>query len=459
MAVGFGISLGYHRLHTHRGFKTSKAFEYFLAVCGTLTLEGGPIFWVATHRVASPALGPRRRSALAARRRVLGAHGLDPVRRRASQQHRADGASTRPISAADPFYRWLNTYHCVPLDDPRPHPARHRRLADGVLGHLPARVFGLHATWLVNSATHMWGSRRFETRDDSRNSWWVALLTFGEGWHNNHHAHPVSARHGLAWYEFDISWITLKLFNAIGIVGPEGRKVDLEGCREGRGSRVSRRSVRSHRRTARRERRSAELASSELLLYPSMISGRRRSVIFFTVLGICLVALAVTLNVSWLVLNWRRGVLAILGVIFFLLIIAGHGAEHHLPGARDPAERAARLVHQRRHPRAEDAGGVDPALPADAAGARAGRGPSGASSTASCSRTATGCCTPSIRCCGPAAPDRAARRSAASRVDLGRDRPRVRRAGADPVHLEPRRWPTTQTRRRPARSCSAMPTS
>ena len=64
-------------------------------------------------------------------------------------------------------------------------------------------TLGLHATWLVNSATHMWGSRRFETRDDSRNSWWVALLTFGEGWHNNHHAHPVSARHGLAWWEFD----------------------------------------------------------------------------------------------------------------------------------------------------------------------------------------------------------------------------------------------------------------
>jgi len=77
---------------------------------------------------------------------------------------------------------------------------------------------GLHATWLVNSATHKWGSRRFETRDDSTNNWWVALLTFGEGWHNNHHAHPVSARHGLGWYEFDISWITLKMFNAIGLV-------------------------------------------------------------------------------------------------------------------------------------------------------------------------------------------------------------------------------------------------
>jgi len=67
-------------------------------------------------------------------------------------------------------------------------------------------VLGLHATWLVNSATHIWGSRRFETRDLSTNSWWVALLTFGEGWHNNHHAYPASARHGLKWYEIDLNW-------------------------------------------------------------------------------------------------------------------------------------------------------------------------------------------------------------------------------------------------------------
>jgi stearoyl-CoA desaturase (delta-9 desaturase) len=72
-------------------------------------------------------------------------------------------------------------------------------------------VFGLHTTWLVNSATHMWGARRFATNDDSRNNWWVALLTFGEGWHNNHHAHPSSARHGLAWYEFDPSWIQIRI--------------------------------------------------------------------------------------------------------------------------------------------------------------------------------------------------------------------------------------------------------
>jgi len=78
-------------------------------------------------------------------------------------------------------------------------------------------VVGLHATWLVNSATHMWGRRRFETRDDSRNNWWVALITFGEGWHNNHHAHPTSARHGLAWYEFDPTWISIRILRYFGI--------------------------------------------------------------------------------------------------------------------------------------------------------------------------------------------------------------------------------------------------
>ena len=70
---------------------------------------------------------------------------------------------------------------------------------------------------LDKSARTLAGSRRFNTRDDSRNSWWVALLTFGEGWHNNHHAHPTSARHGLAWYEFDISWIQIRILKFLGI--------------------------------------------------------------------------------------------------------------------------------------------------------------------------------------------------------------------------------------------------
>ena len=76
----------------------------------------------------------------------------------------------------------------------------------------------LHCTWFVNSATHMWGSKRFATTDDSRNLWWVAYISFGEGWHNNHHAHPQSARHGLAWYEFDLNWYAIKACEWMGLI-------------------------------------------------------------------------------------------------------------------------------------------------------------------------------------------------------------------------------------------------
>ena len=216
VAVGFGISMGYHRLHTHRSYKVPRYLEYFFAVCGTLALEGGPIFWVATHRI----------------HHQNSDHHGDPHTPRdggwwshmgwllfgdSKHSNTRLMAKYAPDLAKDPFYVWLNNYHWVPL-----------LVVSGLLyafGGLPMLLwgtffrvaFGLHATWLVNSATHMWGTRRFATRDDSRNNWWVALLTFGEGWHNNHHAHPTSARHGLAWYEFDISWLTLKALQFLGI--------------------------------------------------------------------------------------------------------------------------------------------------------------------------------------------------------------------------------------------------
>jgi stearoyl-CoA desaturase (delta-9 desaturase) len=79
-------------------------------------------------------------------------------------------------------------------------------------------VVGWHFTWLVNSATHLWGTRRFETRDDSRNNALIAAVTFGEGWHNNHHAHPRSAKHGLAWYEIDINWIQIWTMEKLGLL-------------------------------------------------------------------------------------------------------------------------------------------------------------------------------------------------------------------------------------------------
>ena len=214
--IGLGISLGYHRLHTHRSFKIPKALEYFFAVCGASTLEGGPIFWVATHRIhhqKSDQEGDPHSPHDGAWWSHIGWIMLGEAKHSNTKLM----SKYAPDLAKDPFYVWLNNYHWVPV------------LALAIvlyaLGGLQLVlwgvclriVVGLHATWLVNSATHMWGSRRFETRDDSKNNWWVALLTFGEGWHNNHHAHPTSARHGLAWYELDISWMSLKILKALGI--------------------------------------------------------------------------------------------------------------------------------------------------------------------------------------------------------------------------------------------------
>jgi stearoyl-CoA desaturase (delta-9 desaturase) len=210
MAGMLGIGMGYHRLLTHRGYKTYRWVEYFLAICGTLALEGGPIFWVATHRVhhqRSDQKGdphtPREGGWWAHMGWILTGAGL---------HHDAAVLSKyAPDLCRDSFYRWLSNWHWLP----------NVVIGIGLLvfgglqyvlwGVAFRTVWGLHSTWLVNSATHMWGSRRFKTRDDSTNNWWVALLTFGEGWHNNHHAHPVSARHGLRWYELDLNWIGISL--------------------------------------------------------------------------------------------------------------------------------------------------------------------------------------------------------------------------------------------------------
>jgi stearoyl-CoA desaturase (delta-9 desaturase) len=216
VTTGLGISMGYHRLHTHRSYKVPLSLEYFFAVCGALTLEGGPIFWVATHRIhhqrsdqAGDPHSPRDGAWWAHMGWILFGEAKHNNTRLMSKY--------APDLARRRFYVWLNNYHwllTVVLG-----------LLLLVLGGLPMMlwgiclrvVVGLHGTWLVNSATHMWGSRRFATRDDSRNNWLVALLTFGEGWHNNHHAHPTSARHGLAWYEFDPSWIQIKILKFLGI--------------------------------------------------------------------------------------------------------------------------------------------------------------------------------------------------------------------------------------------------
>jgi fatty-acid desaturase len=215
-AINMGIGMGYHRLLTHRGYTTPKWIEYFLAICGTLSLEGGPMFWVATHRIHHQITDrpgdphtPHDGGWWSHMGWIMSGPGL--------HSQTSILARYAPDLAKDRFMVKLSEYHWVPLTV-----VGIALLVFGgwkfVLWGIFFRVVvGLHATWLVNSATHMWGSKRFPTRDDSRNNWWVALLTGGEGWHNNHHAHPVSARHGLAWYEFDPNYYGIWLLQKVGL--------------------------------------------------------------------------------------------------------------------------------------------------------------------------------------------------------------------------------------------------
>lgn len=233
-AINVGIGMAYHRLLTHRGYKTPKWVEYFLTTCGTMALEGGPIFWVATHRVHHQN-SDHEGDPHTPHDGTWWAHAGWIISGRALHSETALLGRYAPDLTRDPVHVWLSKYHWLPLTI-----AGFLQLALGAALAAPGhrivgavgmmlwgtflRVsLGLHATWLVNSATHLWGKRRFDTHDDSRNNWWVAILTGGEGWHNNHHAHPVSARHGLAWYEFDINYYGIWLLEKIGLA----RKVQV----------------------------------------------------------------------------------------------------------------------------------------------------------------------------------------------------------------------------------------
>jgi len=216
VTASLGVGMGFHRLLTHRGYKTPKSVEYFLTFCGALALEGGHILWVVTHRihhahtdVPGDPHTPRDGGWWSHIGWMLTGPG---------QQHEPSVVEHyAPDLVKDRFHVWLNKYYWAPIVL-----LALILVAGGGWPYLMWAVFfrvtfNLHATWLVNSATHMWGKRRFATRVDSRNNWWVALLTFGEGWHNNHHANPTSARHGLAWYEVDLNWYGISVLKMLGL--------------------------------------------------------------------------------------------------------------------------------------------------------------------------------------------------------------------------------------------------
>ncbi|ABF43171.1 Delta-9 acyl-phospholipid desaturase [Candidatus Koribacter versatilis Ellin345] len=217
VAGSWGIGMGYHRLLTHRGYKAPKWLEYFLTTCATLALEGGPIFWVATHRVHHQ-LTDKEGDPHSPRDGKWWSHMGWIILGKTLHQNTKELSPYVPDLRKDGFHNWISKWHWVPIT---------------VLGLIILAVggwkmvlwgiflrttIGLHCTWLVNSATHIWGSQRFVTDDDSTNNFVIAILTFGEGWHNNHHAHPQSARHGLAWYELDFNWMQIWALSKLGIL-------------------------------------------------------------------------------------------------------------------------------------------------------------------------------------------------------------------------------------------------
>ena len=212
-----GICLGYHRLLTHRSLQVSKGLEYAISLMGALALQGGPIFWVAGHRMHHAYTEDVNKDPYSAKRGFWWSHFLWLVHRTASV---FDYDSYKRYAAdldREPFYRWLNRYFLLlqlPLG-----------LLLYVLGGWPLLIYGIfvrtvllwHSTWLINSAAHIVGYRTFNTADNSRNLWWAALLTYGEGWHNNHHAHPNVAKAGLTWWEIDVTWWAIAILSKLGL--------------------------------------------------------------------------------------------------------------------------------------------------------------------------------------------------------------------------------------------------
>lgn len=204
-----GVTLCYHRVLTHRSLRLRKPLEYLFAVFGTLALQGDPIRWVAIHR-KHHAHADHDDDPHNIRLGFRWAHVDWLYRQNLALPSDDEIARYAPDLYADPFYRALQ-HLGAPLQIAL---AVALFFLGGwswvVWGVFVRLVFCYHSTWFVNSAAHMLGYRSYRTTDKSTNCWWVAALSFGEGWHNNHHAFPFSARHGLRWFEIDMTWWHVK---------------------------------------------------------------------------------------------------------------------------------------------------------------------------------------------------------------------------------------------------------
>ncbi|MEK6239706.1 MAG: fatty acid desaturase [Planctomycetales bacterium] len=213
-----GITFCYHRYLSHRSFKLVKPVEFLALLCGALAGQGSPLKWITWHRMHhahsdekgdphSPLVG------------VWWSHMFWLFTPVTNEEHQALHRKYAPDLVDRPMIQFFERV----FGGANSHLIQVAVLY--AIGGLPLLVWGgcvrmtlvLHSTWFVNSATHLWGYRNYETRDESRNLWWVAVLTFGEGWHNNHHAHPRLAPSGHRWWELDPTWWLIKTLRFLGL--------------------------------------------------------------------------------------------------------------------------------------------------------------------------------------------------------------------------------------------------
>lgn len=224
LTCSVGICLGYHRYLAHRSFKLKKPAEWVVMFIGAISGEGSPLKWAATHRLHhqrsdqegdphSPLEG------------TFWSHILWLFNKHTPEENAALLERYAPELKERPVMQFFERCYGRVLTVTGLSLLGAGYLVGGWFGAVSMLLWGMcvrmtfayHSTWFVNSATHLWGYRNYETRDQSRNLWWVALLAYGEGWHNNHHAHPSVAPAGHRWWEIDTTWWIIKALRFVGL--------------------------------------------------------------------------------------------------------------------------------------------------------------------------------------------------------------------------------------------------
>lgn len=222
----FAITAGYHRYFSHRSYKTSRGFQFVLAFIGTCSMQNGPLWWASWHRRHHKHADTERDPHSPGHQGLWRSHlgwVLD-----AGEVAARDYSNVKDLSRF-PELCWLERHKWLPQVIYGTTCFVIAGTAGLVWGFVISTVVLFHCTLAVNSLGHVWGSRRYMTPDKSRNNGLLAMLTLGEGWHNNHHHYMSSARQGFRWWEIDVSYYVLRLLGAIGIVSDlrEPPAVDL----------------------------------------------------------------------------------------------------------------------------------------------------------------------------------------------------------------------------------------